>query len=81
MTTSNALISSSAFLTSDSLTRWESITTGTACHLDAQRESLKITQARFDAGLTSALDVAQAESNLGRSEAEVPLLSHGAPVQ
>jgi NodT family efflux transporter outer membrane factor (OMF) lipoprotein len=40
----------------------------------AQRESLSLTQARFDAGLTSALDVAQAESNLGRSEAEVPAL-------
>jgi multidrug efflux system outer membrane protein len=43
-------------------------------NIDAQRESLKITQARFNAGLTSALDVAQAESNLGRSEAQVPLL-------
>jgi NodT family efflux transporter outer membrane factor (OMF) lipoprotein len=43
-------------------------------NITAQRESLKITQARFDAGLTSALDVAQAESNLGRSEAQVPLL-------
>jgi NodT family efflux transporter outer membrane factor (OMF) lipoprotein len=43
-------------------------------NIDAQQESLKITQARFDAGLTSALDVAQAESNLGRSEAQVPLL-------
>jgi multidrug efflux system outer membrane protein len=43
-------------------------------NIDAQRESLKITQARFDAGLTSALDVAQAESNLGRSEAQVPVL-------
>jgi multidrug efflux system outer membrane protein len=43
-------------------------------NIDAQRESLKITQARFDAGLTSGLDVAQAESNLGRSEAEVPAL-------
>jgi NodT family efflux transporter outer membrane factor (OMF) lipoprotein len=43
-------------------------------NIDAQRESLRITQARFDAGLTSALDVAQAESNLGRSEAQVPLL-------
>jgi NodT family efflux transporter outer membrane factor (OMF) lipoprotein len=46
-------------------------------NIDAQRESLKITQARFDAGLTSALDVAQAESNLGRSEAEVPVLEAG----
>ncbi len=43
-------------------------------NIDAQRESLALTQARFDAGLTSALDVAQAESNLGRSEAEVPAL-------
>ncbi len=43
-------------------------------NIEAQRESLALTQARFDAGLTSALDVAQAESNLGRSEAEVPAL-------
>jgi NodT family efflux transporter outer membrane factor (OMF) lipoprotein len=43
-------------------------------NIDAQRESLELTRARFDAGLTSALDVAQAESNLGRSEAQVPLL-------
>jgi NodT family efflux transporter outer membrane factor (OMF) lipoprotein len=43
-------------------------------NIDAQSESLALTQARFDAGLTSALDVAQAESNLGRSEAEVPAL-------
>jgi multidrug efflux system outer membrane protein len=43
-------------------------------NIEAQRRSLEITQARFDAGLTSALDVAQAESNLGRSEAEVPAL-------
>jgi len=43
-------------------------------NIDAQRRSLEITQARFDAGLTSGLDVAQAESNLGRSEAEVPAL-------
>jgi NodT family efflux transporter outer membrane factor (OMF) lipoprotein len=43
-------------------------------NIDAQRESLELTRARFTAGLTSALDVAQAESNLGRSEAQVPLL-------
>jgi len=43
-------------------------------NIDAQSESLALTQARFNAGLTSALDVAQAESNLGRSEAEVPAL-------
>lgn len=43
-------------------------------NIEAQKDSLEITRARFNAGLTSALDVAQAESNLGRSEAQVPLL-------
>lgn len=43
-------------------------------NVDAQRETLKLTQDRFDAGLTSARDVAQAESNLANSEASIPLL-------
>jgi NodT family efflux transporter outer membrane factor (OMF) lipoprotein len=43
-------------------------------NIEAQRESLALTSDRFKAGLTSALDVAQAESNLARSEAEVPAL-------
>lgn len=40
----------------------------------AQRESLQLTRDRFDAGLTSALDVAQAESNLANTEAQIPAL-------
>jgi NodT family efflux transporter outer membrane factor (OMF) lipoprotein len=39
-----------------------------------QQESLQLTQDRFDAGLTSALDVAQAESNLANTEASIPPL-------
>jgi NodT family efflux transporter outer membrane factor (OMF) lipoprotein len=38
----------------------------------AQRQTLKLTQDRFDTGLTTALDVAQAESNLANSEAAIP---------
>jgi NodT family efflux transporter outer membrane factor (OMF) lipoprotein len=40
----------------------------------SQQESLQLTQDRFDAGLTSALDVAQAESNLANTEAQIPPL-------
>jgi NodT family efflux transporter outer membrane factor (OMF) lipoprotein len=40
----------------------------------AQQDSLQLTQDRFDAGLTSALDVAQAESNLHNTEAQIPQL-------
>ncbi len=40
----------------------------------AQRESLQLTRDRFDSGLTSALDVAQAESNLATTEAQIPAL-------
>jgi NodT family efflux transporter outer membrane factor (OMF) lipoprotein len=41
---------------------------------EAQRESLQLTRDRYEAGLTSALDVAQAESNLANTEAEIPAL-------
>ena len=41
-------------------------------NIEAQRESLQLTRDRFDAGLTSALDVAQAESNLGDTESTRP---------
>ena len=41
---------------------------------EMQRESLQLTEDRFDAGLTSALDVAQAESNLANTEAGIPRL-------
>ena len=40
----------------------------------SQRESLQLTRDRYDAGLTSALDVAQAESNLGDTESTIPRL-------
>ncbi|MGD8868411.1 MAG: efflux transporter outer membrane subunit, partial [Gemmatimonadales bacterium] len=43
----------------------------------AQRESLELTRDRFDAGLTSALDVAQAEQNLAQTESTIPALESG----
>jgi NodT family efflux transporter outer membrane factor (OMF) lipoprotein len=45
-----------------------------AQNVESQRESVQLTRDRFRAGLTSALDVAQAESNLLSSEAQIPLL-------
>ncbi|NKB87145.1 MAG: efflux transporter outer membrane subunit [Acidobacteria bacterium] len=41
---------------------------------ESQRESLRIAQARFDAGLVSLLDVEQAKSNLADTEAAIPSL-------
>jgi NodT family efflux transporter outer membrane factor (OMF) lipoprotein len=41
-------------------------------NVTAQRESLELTRDRFEAGLTSALDVAQAEQNLAQTEATIP---------
>ena len=43
-------------------------------NIRAQEESLQLTRDRFDAGLTSALDVAQAESNLYDTQSRVPQL-------
>jgi NodT family efflux transporter outer membrane factor (OMF) lipoprotein len=43
----------------------------------AQRESLGLTRDRFEAGLTSRLDVAQATSNLANTEAQIPVLRTG----
>jgi NodT family efflux transporter outer membrane factor (OMF) lipoprotein len=40
----------------------------------AQRESLELTRDRFESGLTSALDVAQAEQNLAQTESTIPTL-------
>lgn len=40
----------------------------------AQTESLELTRDRFQAGLTSALDVAQAEANLATTESTIPTL-------
>lgn len=39
-----------------------------------QSESMQLTRDRFNAGLTSALDVAQAESNLASTESRIPQL-------
>jgi NodT family efflux transporter outer membrane factor (OMF) lipoprotein len=44
---------------------------------EGQRESLELTRDRFEAGLTSALDVAQAEQNLAQTESTIPTLESG----
>jgi NodT family efflux transporter outer membrane factor (OMF) lipoprotein len=41
---------------------------------EAQEGSLQLTQSRFEAGLTSALDVAQAQSNLFNTQSQIPRL-------
>jgi outer membrane protein, multidrug efflux system len=43
-------------------------------NLQAQRDSLKLTRARFNAGLTSELDVEQAASQLGTTQSQLPPL-------
>ena len=43
-------------------------------NIDAQRKTVEITQSRVEAGLTSALDVMQAELNLTRTESNLPSL-------
>ena len=43
----------------------------------AQEESLELTEVRFEVGLTSGLDVAQAEANLGNTRAAIPTLEIG----
>jgi outer membrane protein TolC len=43
-------------------------------NIEAQRDILRITRGRYDAGLSSRLDVAQAERVLANSESEVPPL-------
>ncbi|UCF69280.1 MAG: efflux transporter outer membrane subunit [Acidobacteriota bacterium] len=43
-------------------------------NVETQMETLQLTQDRFDAGLVSALDIAQAESNLASTEARIPAL-------
>jgi NodT family efflux transporter outer membrane factor (OMF) lipoprotein len=40
----------------------------------AQRETVRLTTDRFNAGLVSALDVTQAQTNLASTEAEIPRL-------
>jgi len=46
-------------------------------NIEAQEDSLQLTRDRFSAGLTSRLDVAQAESNLADTRARVPRLEQG----
>src|SRR5207247_9777959 len=43
-------------------------------NVQLQRETLKIVEARFKAGTTTKLDVAQARSTLGQTEAQIPEL-------
>ncbi len=47
-------------------------------NIQAQQESLELTRVRFQAGLTSALDVAEAEALLATTRAQVPTLESGA---
>lgn len=46
----------------------------TETNIETQAQTLELTQDRFSAGLVSALDVAQAETNLGATRAELPVL-------
>jgi NodT family efflux transporter outer membrane factor (OMF) lipoprotein len=46
-------------------------------NVEAQSESLQLTQDRFDAGLSPLTDVTQAEYNLANSQAGVPTLEAG----
>lgn len=43
-------------------------------HIFAQQDSVEVTQARYHAGLTSALDVAVAEALLAQTRAQIPRL-------
>jgi multidrug efflux system outer membrane protein len=43
-------------------------------NIRSQQDTLELTRARFDAGLTSELDVAQAASQLATTQAQVPTL-------
>ncbi len=43
-------------------------------NVEGQEDTLRLTRDRFDAGLVSGLDVAQAESNLAATESLIPLL-------
>lgn len=47
-------------------------------NLKVQRETLELTQIRFDAGLVSALDVARAEAQVETTASQVPLLETSA---
>ncbi|GAX61534.1 acriflavin resistance protein D [Candidatus Scalindua japonica] len=43
-------------------------------NVKTQEETLKLTKARFDSGLTDELDTAQAETNLENTRAQIPVL-------
>ncbi len=43
-------------------------------NVEAQENTLRLTQDRFDAGLVSALDIAQAESNLANTYSLIPVI-------
>lgn len=43
-------------------------------NIDSQRETLKLTEDRFNAGISPELDVTQAKLNLANTESEVPYL-------
>jgi multidrug efflux system outer membrane protein len=43
-------------------------------NVETQENTLQLTKDRFDAGLVSALDVAQAESNLANTKSTIPVL-------
>ena len=43
-------------------------------NIETQKESLDLTKARFDAGLTSEVDVAQAAAALATTQSQIPLL-------
>ena len=45
-------------------------------NVEGQKETLQLTEDRFEAGLVSALDVAQAQSNLANTESLIPTLSN-----
>jgi outer membrane protein, multidrug efflux system len=47
-------------------------------NLQAQQETLELTRVRFEAGLSSDLEVAQAEGQVNRIAAEIPVLESGA---
>ena len=46
-------------------------------NIRAQEDNLRLTQARFDAGLTSELDVAQARAQLAATQSQIPALQIG----
>jgi NodT family efflux transporter outer membrane factor (OMF) lipoprotein len=46
-------------------------------NIELQKQTLSLTRARFDAQLTSELDVHQARTNLATTESELPLLETG----